>query len=167
MSDESDDMTAEEAQELIRQGRAQDRRDAKALEKLRVEKAKVERDHLAGILADARQVNHPNLKRGGPGRPASYPGPVAPGTLAARVRKATANGDDQIKFFVELAAGRIEGATIQDRKDAHKWLADRSYGRAPDTVVSVEADPESSLGGFSTDELRALLAKDEPSEGQN
>lgn len=87
-----------------------------------------------------------------------------PKGLAARVRAATMDNQEQVDFYLRLSRSldpktpetkRVAGATLRDVKDAHQWLTDRGQGKAVERVVMEEAavDPMDEL---STEELRAI-----------
>ena len=69
-----------------------------------------------------------------------------PKGLAEKVRGATRDGESLVRFFLAVSAGKvpdehgraIKGKTVElrERIEAHKWLADRGYGKA---VQPVEA----------------------------
>ncbi len=77
--------------------------------------------------------------------------------LAKLVREKTNNNEDQADFFHRLAAGEIPGATLRDQIEAHKWLADRGSGKAPE-LVSIEKDDtaEDPMKSLTREDLIAL-----------
>lgn len=77
-------------------------------------------------------------------------------SLGAIVRLRTNGNEDQVDFFMKLAAGEIKGSTVKDQADAHRWLADRGAGRAPETVVNIEGTVN-PLEDLETEEIRAAL----------
>lgn len=65
-----------------------------------------------------------------------------PKGLAARVRTATSEGADIVEFMVGVL--RNGKASNKDRIEAAKWLADRGFGRAVETTVTVQGSGETS-----------------------
>lgn len=139
-------ITDEQAKKLIRDGHAEDRRNAKALAKAKEDARLAELNRKAQILGQA--------KGNGPVVTALS----SPKSLAARLRRATGDTKSTIDFFIELAEGRIPGADLKDRMVAHQWIADRSYGKAVSTELKIEVDGEQALESLSSEDLKNILA---------
>lgn len=77
--------------------------------------------------------------------------------LASRVRKATDDGEDLVKFMTDVLHGRVQGSSVRDRIEAAKWLGDRGHGKAVETVVQAQLDATQETGGALGDLVEAEL----------
>ncbi len=68
-----------------------------------------------------------------PGHPGRRQSPGRPKGLRDRAQAATHDGADIVRFMLDVLHGRQEGKTA-DRIEAAKWLADRGWGKAEQTV---------------------------------
>lgn len=126
--------------------------ESKAAEDLRQASEAKERAAAALLAAQRAAGTGSGLRKGG--------GQMKPSgkTLARLVREATRDNADQVEFFTQLANGEIDGATVRDRAEAHKWLADRGAGKAPEIVANVDLK-ENPFEDLTTEELRELAKK--------
>ena len=98
------------------------------------------------------------------------PGGRAPG-LEKLVRAKTHDGLDTVSFFVGVANNRK--MKMEHRIEAHKWLADRGFGRAmqPTELTGKDGGPllwgNAVLSDFTVDELRQLLTLAERNQAQD
>lgn len=111
---------------------------------------------------DPRQNLRPFVK----GQPSANPG-GRPKGIRARVAALTNDGQTILKMFAEIAAD--PKAKPRDRIDAGKSLLDRLWGRAPETVVNIDADAESSaatreIAAEALETLARTLRSDEDEE---
>lgn len=74
-------------------------------------------------------------KKGQSGNPGGRPK-----GLAADIRAKTNNLAAQIEMMIQISLGQVSKATVRDRIEATKWLADRGHGRSVETQIQVEAD---------------------------
>lgn len=86
------------------------------------------------------------------------PGGGAARRFAARIRKATRNGQDLIEVAYAIAmSGKSED---KDRLAAVKWLADRGFGKAPITIEiegRVAALPVLDVDLLTDEDLMSLV----------
>lgn len=94
--------------------------------------------------------NKPIAKsRGNPAWQKGYcPNPGGrPKGLASRCREATKDGAILIDLMLRICKGELKRATVRDRIEAAKWLADRAFGTAPLIVQMSGAPIEIDLPG--------------------
>jgi hypothetical protein len=80
-------------------------------------------------------------------------------SMAENIRVATEDLKEQIRYLVDLSAGRIEDATHRERLDAVKVLLDRTLGKPTETVVNSDESAEDPLAGLTAEEIRELARK--------
>lgn len=113
-------------------------------------------DKISTVTAqtDKRVVGRP-FPKGTSGNPNGRPKGIA-----SKVREATNDGQDLIQLLVDMAQGRIKGASARDRLEAAKVLLDRGHGKAVETTVQVQADAREAetgaLGDLVDAELEAM-----------
>jgi len=86
----------------------------------------------------AEKGNPRNLKPFQPGQ-SGNPGDRPKGThaLATLILEVTQDGEELVRFFMAVFAGRnVLGRTarLSDRIKAAEWLTDRGWGKAPQTM---------------------------------
>lgn len=64
-----------------------------------------------------------------------------PKGLALQIREATGGGTRLVEIMQDIAEGKIRG-TARDRIEAIRWLADRGYGRTPETLLTGQLGEE-------------------------
>jgi hypothetical protein len=80
--------------------------------------------------------------------------------LASRIRDATREGQDVVKFLVAVMNGREKQAKMSDRIQAATILLDRGFGKPLSEVnlnVSGEVNHLHSLASWTLEELDALI----------
>jgi hypothetical protein len=84
-------------------------------------------------------------------------GRASAGAKFARViRSRTNDGQALLEFALEVMEGK-HGAELSDRIDALKWLADRGWGKAVETVVlEDESQREVQPDAIATEQLEAV-----------
>ncbi len=85
-----------------------------------------------------------------------------PKGLARQIREETDNLKEQIKNMIAISLGKVPRATVRDMVEATKWLADRSNGRALETVLQGELGDEAMRNvteELSDTDLEDLLRK--------
>ena len=83
-----------------------------------------------------------------------------PKGVRARIAEETNDGADILEGFLKVARGE-ERCTARDRLDAWRYLADRLWGRAPETVLTGQLNDEQTQALSSEltgDELQDLIA---------
>lgn len=89
-----------------------------------------------------------------PGRSANPGG--RPKGLARRVRELTSDGEEIVDVMLRILRGEVKG-TARDRLEAGRWLADRGFGRSPETLINVSAsDTPDSLADLADDVLERV-----------
>lgn len=74
---------------------------------------------------------------------------------------ATDGGRTVVELWVQCAAGGIQGATTRDRLHASELLAERLWGKAPQTLAFADVTPARDvLAGLSAEVLEALARAD-------
>lgn len=79
--------------------------------------------------------------------------------LARLARSHTRDGLDLVEFAVRVLKGEESEATLRDRLDAMRWLADRGWGKSPEPAG--DADDAADVSAASDADLEAGL---EPGE---
>lgn len=112
-------------------------------------------------------VNARNLTPWRPGQSGNPSGRRKGGTgFAKAIREESKDGRELWEFAFSVMRGQVEGASLRDRMDAMKWLADRGFGKVPDAVEleedNAEADEQFArakaiVDAMSPEELRANL----------
>ena len=98
-----------------------------------------------------------------PGRSGNAAGaPKRANALARQIREKTKNGAELIAFMLEVLAGG-HGAELTDRVDSVKWLADRGWGKAVETIELIE---DASAGPVDTLAPELLAAQLGPNGAQ-
>ena len=92
-----------------------------------------------------------------PGIGSGQAGPGRPKGLQARCRELTNDGEDLAEIAGRFLRGEIPGQSARDRLEAMRFLADRAYGKAPETILqaNVNVGP-SAITELSKQDLEAL-----------
>src|SRR3954469_14083584 len=79
--------------------------------------------------------------------------------LARRVREATNQGQRIIDIFTDILEGRIK-STARDRIEAGRWLADRGFGKVPETFLAgaLPEELKETVAQLTADQLLALAS---------
>jgi hypothetical protein len=83
-----------------------------------------------------------------------------PKGLAARIRAETADGALLVETMLNIVRARTIKSTARDRIEAVRWLADRAYGRTPETVLTGSLSPEQveTMGELTREQLLSLAS---------
>jgi hypothetical protein len=68
-----------------------------------------------------------------------------PKGLVRTIREQTRDGEDLVRFVVEVFRGAVEGTRLRDRLEAATWLADRGFGKPTQGVELAGKDGEPLL----------------------
>lgn len=81
-----------------------------------------------------------------------------PKSLAASIRAELGNGERLYQRMIRIWEGEEEGFGARERLEAGKWLADRGFGKAPETQIQIQADAEQVEGAteLASDALTSL-----------
>ena len=67
-----------------------------------------------------------------PGHPSASSG--RPKSLATKIMELTDNGNEILQLMMMIMRGQLPEASLKDRMEAAKFLTDRGFGRALETV---------------------------------
>lgn len=107
------------------------------------DKLKVARDERGRLMPGSANLNPGGRPKG----------------LALRIRELTNNLSDQINRMVAISQGEVKAASVRDQIEATKWLAERSFGKAPEThlVGAMGEEQRDAVAELTRDQLLALV----------
>lgn len=80
-----------------------------------------------------------------------------PGNFALAVRNATRDGETLIQLALDYVEGRVPEASASDRLRAAEFLANRGWGKSPETNVNIEVASTEESAQTAANMARDLL----------
>ncbi|MDE2106124.1 MAG: hypothetical protein KGL39_53370 [Patescibacteria group bacterium] len=88
-----------------------------------------------------------------------------PKGLMQLVRASTKDGKELIDLALQIARGKMEGATVRDRISAMEYLTDRGFGKAVD--LKMDLSPDSDFKELAKAYARELVRGDTKAPSTN